>query len=537
MTPEQWQRVKEVFEAAVERDSSQRAAFLDEACDSDVALRREAESLIESYEKEKSFMSLPVIAAAAPSLFDKQAESLVGQMVGHYKILAPIGAGGMGEVYLAQDSRLGRQVALKLLPTYLSGDSDRLRRFEQEARVASSLNHPNVCMIHEVGEMEDGRHYIVMEHIEGVTLRERLAIKPLKLREVLDAAVQVASALEAAHAAGVVHRDIKPENIMLRRDGYLKVLDFGLAKLTEKLTERQRIEPEAPTRGMVKTDVGVVMGTVAYMSPEQTRGLDIDARTDIWSLGVVLYEMVTGRVPFEGTTNSDLIVSILEREPKPLTWLLPKAPAELQRIISKALRKDREERYQGIKDLLLDLKSLKQELDFEAKLEQSVQPDVGQQTKEVQAARTTLSAEFPNRKPLRWTAGILGGLLLIVVLAYIIGRIIPWQPPPPRIVNTVQLTDDGRDKTKEIAADGSRVYFGEDLGQTPGFAQVSTAGGEATLIPAYFLERPGQGLLFDISRDRNELLIGKADAGGLLSLWVMSVLGGPGRRLGDLRGF
>jgi len=537
VTPEQWQRVKEVFEAAVERDSSQRAAFLDEACDSDVALRREAESLIESYEKEKSFMSLPVIAAAAPSLFDKQAESLVGQMVGHYKILAPIGAGGMGEVYLAQDSRLGRQVALKLLPTYLSGDSDRLRRFEQEARVASSLNHPNVCMIHEVGEMEDGRHYIVMEHIEGVTLRERLAIKPLKLREVLDAAVQVASALEAAHAAGVVHRDIKPENIMLRRDGYLKVLDFGLAKLTEKLTERQRIEPEAPTRGMVKTDVGVVMGTVAYMSPEQTRGLDIDARTDIWSLGVVLYEMVTGRVPFEGTTNSDLIVSILEREPKPLTWLLPKAPAELQRIISKALRKDREERYQGIKDLLLDLKSLKQELDFEAKLEQSVQPDVGQQTKEVQAARTTLSAEFPNRKPLRWTAGILGGLLLIVVLAYIIGRIIPWQPPPPRIVNTVQLTDDGRDKTKEIAADGSRVYFGEDLGQTPGFAQVSTAGGEATLIPAYFLERPGQGLLFDISRDRNELLIGKADAGGLLSLWVMSVLGGPGRRLGDLRGF
>src|SRR5258708_7651929 len=255
VTPEQWHRVKGVFEEALERDSSQRAAFLDEACDGDVALRREAESLIESYEKEKSFMSLPVIAVA-PSFLDKQVDSLVGQMVDHYKRSAAIGAGGMGEVYLAQDTRLGRQVALKLLPTYLSGDSDRLRRFEQEARAASSLNHPNVCMIHEVGEMEDGRHYIVMEHIEGVTLRERMAIKPLKLREVLDAAVQVASALEAAHAAGVVHRDIKPENIMLRRDGYIKVLDFGLAKLTENLTERQEIEPEAPTRGLVKTDPG-----------------------------------------------------------------------------------------------------------------------------------------------------------------------------------------------------------------------------------------------------------------------------------------
>src|SRR4030095_5991381 len=283
MTPEQWHKVKAVFEEALEHDSNQRAAFLDEDCAGDVAMRRGVESLIESYEKEKSFMSQPVIAAA-PSLLNKKVDSLAGQMVGHYKVSAAIGAGGMGEVYLAQDTRLGRQVALKLLPTYLSGDSDRLRRFEQEARAASSLNHPNVCMIHEVGEMEDGRHYIVMEHLEGMTLRQRLAIKPLMLRELLDAAVQVASALEAAHSAGVVHRDIKPENIMLRRDGYLKVLDFGLAKLTEKLTERHRIDPEAPTRGIVKTDVGVVMGTVAYMSPEPPRALNIASRTTSWSL-------------------------------------------------------------------------------------------------------------------------------------------------------------------------------------------------------------------------------------------------------------
>ena len=283
-----------------------------------------------------------------------------GTRLGRYEIRSKIGAGGMGEVYLARDVEIGRDVALKVLPSTFSSDKDRLERFQQEACAAGALNHPNILSIYDVGK-HDGSPYVVSELLQGETLRQRVASKPLKLSEVLDAAVQVASALEAAHAAGVVHRDIKPENIMLRRDGYLKVLDFGLAKLSEKPSERQRIEPEAPTRGLVKTDAGVVMGTVAYMSPEQTRGQDIDARTDIWSLGVVLYEMVTGRVPFEGTTKSDVIVAILEREPKPLTWFLTIAPAELQRIISKALRKDREERYQVVKDLLLDLKSLKQE--------------------------------------------------------------------------------------------------------------------------------------------------------------------------------
>jgi serine/threonine protein kinase/Tol biopolymer transport system component len=460
MDPERWQQIDQLFHSALKCEPAARAAFLERACTGDEALRREVESLIVSHEQPDSLIESPAADLAAELLAGSGAALPAGEIVGPYKIVSLLGEGGMGEVYLAQDTRLGRQVALKLLPTYLSGDNDRLRRFGQEARAASALNHPNVCVVHEIGKTDEGRHYIVMEHIEGVTLRERLAIKSLKLREALDAAVQAASALEAAHAAGVVHRDIKPENIMLRRDGYLKVLDFGLAKLTERLTERGTIEPEAPTRGMVKTEVGVVMGTVAYMSPEQTRGVDIDARTDIWSLGVVLYEMVTGRVPFEGATNSDLIVSILEREPKPLTWFLPKAPAELQRIISKALRKDREERYQGIKDLLLDLKSLKQELDFEAKLEQSVQPDVGQQTKEVQAARTTLSAEIPERKPLFWTVGMLGGLLLIAVGVWYIAPLTPIPGPAPQLLTAVPLTTDmGFEGMPSLSPDGSQVAY------------------------------------------------------------------------------
>jgi eukaryotic-like serine/threonine-protein kinase len=486
MNPERWEQASRILEIALERNPERRAAYLDEVCANDDELRREVESLLAASAQAGSLLDSPAMAMAAPLFVSDSVKTMLGQSIGRYEIINALGAGGMGEVYLAQDTRLGRQVALKLLPTHLSGDRDRLRRFEQEARAASSLNHPNVCMIHEVGEMEDGRHYIVMEHIEGVTLRQRLAIKPLTLREALDAAVQVASALEAAHDAGVVHRDIKPENIMLRRDGYLKVLDFGLAKLTEKHTERQRIEPEARTRGMVKTDVGVVMGTVAYMSPEQTRGQDIDARTDIWSLGVVLYEMVTGRVPFEGTTNSDLIVSILEREPKPLTWFLTKAPAELQRIISKALRKDREERYQVVKDLLLDLKSLKQELDFEAKLEQSVQPEFsgkaskrsdGQSAVEITeetaartsalpATRPTSSAEYLVSEIKGHKRGAILALATLVVVAAGVAYMAPWIYQRPKtdresLLTAIPLTTDpGYEGMPSLSPDGSQVAFG-----------------------------------------------------------------------------
>src|SRR5882724_5698386 len=362
MTPERWHRIKELFESALERPPQERYAFLDHACDGDQFLRREVESLITSHEQTGSFIDSPAYELGAELLTEDQAETLVGQRIAHYEILVLLGSGGMGEVYLAYDTRLGRKIALKLLLTHFTTDKDRLRRFEQEAHAASTLSHPNVCMIHEVGETEDDRHYIAMEYIDGVTLRQHMTETRVKLIEALDVAVQVASGIVAAHEVGVVHRDIKPENIMLRRDGYIKVLDFGLAKLTEQ--PPTDVTTAAGPR--MKTDTGMVMGTSSYMSPEQARGLSVDGRTDIWSLGVVIYEMVAGCAPFVGATDSDVMVSILEREPISLTQNLPEVPPELQRIVSKALRKDREERYPGIKDMLLDLKSLRRELEFEA---------------------------------------------------------------------------------------------------------------------------------------------------------------------------
>jgi len=284
--------------------------------------------------------------------------------LGRYEIRSQIGAGGMGEVYLAQDTRLDRKVALKILPDEVAADPDRMKRFVQEAKAASGLNHPNIITIYEIDQTES-TPFIAAEFIDGATLRERMRGQPLPLAEVLNVAVQVAGALAAAHASGIVHRDIKPENIMLRRDGIAKVLDFGLAKLTGRGSP-EPVDSEAPTRASLKTDSGVVMGTACYMSPEQARGDSVDARTDIFSLGVVLYELLTGYLPFEGSNIYELIAAILsDRESPPLSHYSTEVPAELERIVAKALRKHREERYQTIKDLLIDLQSIKQQLEFE----------------------------------------------------------------------------------------------------------------------------------------------------------------------------
>jgi serine/threonine protein kinase len=291
--------------------------------------------------------------------------------ISRYRILEKLGAGGMGEVYLAEDTKLGRKIALKLLAEELTQNRDRLSRFDQEAYAASALNHPNILTIYEMGD-EAGRHYIATEFIDGITLRKRLSGVPMDLSEVLNVAIQVAGALEEAHAAGIVHRDIKPENIMIRRNNHVKVLDFGLAKLTERPPLTEAADTEAITRALVQTDAGVVLGTSQYMSPEQARGKSIDARTDIWSLGVVLYEMAAGRAPFTGETKTDIIVAIAKFDPVPLARFAPNAPPEFEWIVMKALRKDVDERYQTVKELESDLKKLKQRIEFQSELDRSM---------------------------------------------------------------------------------------------------------------------------------------------------------------------
>ena len=294
--------------------------------------------------------------------------------ISRYRILEKLGQGGMGEVYLAEDTKLGRKVALKLLAEELTQNRDRLSRFDQEAYAASALNHPNILTIYEMGD-EAGRHYIATEFIDGMTLRKRMGGPPMELTEILDVAIQVTGALEEAHAAGIVHRDIKPENVMIRKNGHVKVLDFGLAKLTEQSLGGDETDTEAVTRALVQTDAGVVLGTSQYMSPEQARGKPIDARTDIWSLGVMLYEMASGRPPFSGETKTDVIVAIARSEPLPIARFAPTLPAEFEWIVLKALRKNVDERYQTVKEFESDLRKLKQRYEFQSELERSIAPD------------------------------------------------------------------------------------------------------------------------------------------------------------------
>ncbi len=329
----------------------------------------------------------------------------------------------MGEVYLAEDTTLNRRVALKLLPAEYIQNEERLRRFKQEARAASALNHPNILTIHEVGEA-GGHQFIATEFIDGDTLRQHLErTGKMKTSETLDVASQITSALAAAHEAGITHRDIKPENIMLRRDGYVKVLDFGLAKLTEKAAS-QNVDRDAPTIPLVHTQAGAIFGTVQYMSPEQARGLTVDERTDIWSLGVVLYEMVAGRAPFAGETVTDMLVAIVEKEPPSLKYLgSEQIPAELEWMITKALRKNPDERYQTSKELLVDLQRLRQKLEIESHLERSSASEARDETATAKVAvRATaklagrLRRLFPTHRAVIYTAVLMA--LMLGTLAY-----------------------------------------------------------------------------------------------------------------------
>lgn len=345
-----WPQVEEVFQDALDQPEGERVRFIDSACGNDDLLRRETLSLLDAYDAATEFFAEPAIARDAYVLLGSDTEASPGQSIGPYTIVRRLGGGGMGDVYLAEDKRLGRSVALKILPEYFAGDPARLLRFQREARAASALNHPNIITIHEVGEHEQV-HYIATEFIDGVTLRDLIKSGELTQSEAIAAVAQVASALDAAHRAGIVHRDVKPENIMRRDDGLVKILDFGIAKLVEP--------KKGPAAAPMQTEVGMVMGTVEYMSPEQARGLPVDQRSDVWSLGVVLYEVISGRLPFTGPTRMDAMVEILEREPLPLD----DAAIGLQRVVAKALQKKPSNRYGTAAELLADLSAANEALD------------------------------------------------------------------------------------------------------------------------------------------------------------------------------
>lgn len=314
--------------------------------------------------------------------------------LGRFEIISGIAKGGMGEVYLARDTKLDRKVAIKVLPAELSDNKERLLRFEQEARTVSALNHPYILTVFEFGKSEDGRQFIATEFVEGVVLSELCLQEPLELAKALDVAIQIASALSAAHSAGLAHRDIKPDNVMVRPDGYIKVLDFGLAKLTD-VSNREMVDLEGSTRELFNTSPGSIVGTAAYMSPEQARGLPVDTRTDLWSLGVVIYEMVSGRKPFRGATSTDTIISVIQKEPPPITSYVENIPSDLVWIISKALTKDLDGRYQTAKELYADLEKIKKRVEFETEINRSIAPESGER-KAAEEPATRLFAQTPT---------------------------------------------------------------------------------------------------------------------------------------------
>jgi eukaryotic-like serine/threonine-protein kinase len=447
MTPARLRTIEEIFHAALDQEPDQVGAFLDTACEGDDVLRRRVEALLASHQRAGSFIETSTAGIATRIIENEQADLLVGQTFGHYKISQRIGSGGMGEVYLATDVTAGRKAALKLLPMRFTGDANRLKRFQQEARAVVALNHPNILTVYEIGQ-DHSTHYIASELIEGETLRQRLVRGRMELSEAVDVAIQVASALAAAHEAGIVHRDINPRNIMLRRDGYVKVLDFGIAKLAEQEAPARMPKDEALV--LVETNLGLILGTVPYMSPEQACGAPVDKGTDIWSLGVILYEMVTGHQPVIGDTPREVMTSVLEKEPPPLTSYVRQAPAPFQQIISKALRKDRGERYQSASEMLQALKNLRHRL-------------------ELKAAPLWL----------RWTRSPAALVLVLLVAAFALAlpfyrhRNLETRLPPEKSIAVLPFLDLSETKNQEYFCDGMSEEIIDALAKVEGLRVVA----------------------------------------------------------------
>ena len=440
---------------------------------------------------------------------------MIGETISHYKVLRRLGAGGMGEVYEAEDSQLGRHVALKFLSDALGPDPLALERFKREARTASSLDHPNICTIYEIGEHQ-GRAFLAMQLLEGQTLRERIAGRPFELEQILETGIQITDALDAAHGKGIIHRDIKPANIFITNRNQAKLLDFGLAKIAEtdgrNAIAGQKNLSQAETLDLI-TSPGSTVGTVAYMSPEQALGKELDNRSDIFSFGAVLYEMATGALPFSGQTSAATFDSILNKQPTSLTRLNARLPAELEWIVSKALEKDRDVRYQSAAELRADLKRLKRDTE-------SGKSGVSQGTGALKKTAVSLN----------YGAGIAA---IVILSAVVISYLLRPVQAVPKIVASRQLTHDGLQKFG-LLSDGNRLYFEENSGTNGSLEQLSVTGGEAAPlgVPAVISDAHING----ISEDKSELLL-QGNGFPKAAFWAYPLPAGSARRLSNLEGW
>ena len=580
MKRERWALASALYRGALEREKDERPAYLEAACDRDAELKREVESLLAQEGKTETFLEIPALEAAARmpqfNLENQRVREIlraekrglqndkrdagaddpssptaavgIGTIVSHYRIVGKLGAGGMGVVYEAEDLKLSRQVALKFLPQHLARDSAALDRFKREARAASGLNHPNICVIHDVDEFE-GQPFIVMERLRGETLRNRLRERRLlPLNEILDLGIQIADALNAAHTRGIIHRDIKPTNIFITTYGQAKILDFGLAKLAAPAAPSftssaaaGRADPilvspvldarKEPLTATAEPDhltsPGIAMGTVAYMSPEQARGEKVDARTDLFSFGAVLYEMATGERVFAGETTGLIFAQILKEEPRLARVLDPEVPTKLKEIISKCLEKNPDFRYQAAAEIRTDLKRLKRETDAGRLSSRSIELGARSDLKMASHPGSSVNGTAARHKSVLLLS--LAGLLAIIAAGY-------WAAaplPPPTISGYRQLTHDGRAKWL-VGTDGSRLYLSMEVsGVGYPIGQVSVEGGEVAAIK---MPWPNMGLL-SFSSNASTLLMGDISANGVDGpLWASETLGGSMRRLGDAIG-